>query len=101
MATYIDSFANLAGPLLGLSMSLSALLSGEMKDTANLGPLEPWPGGGRRCRAGGCSHLFSMHDPPPFSRLIVSASSNRQNQHSSVGRLNLFFFIVLFKCDTL
>lgn len=46
MATYIDSFANLAGPLLGLSMSLSALLSGEMKDTANLGPLEPWPGGG-------------------------------------------------------
>jgi len=42
VATYVDSFANLAGPVLGVHTALSSLLSGEMKDTANLGPLEPY-----------------------------------------------------------
>eukprot|EP01012_Entosiphon_sulcatum_P021219 TRINITY_DN25998_c0_g1_i1.p1 TRINITY_DN25998_c0_g1~~TRINITY_DN25998_c0_g1_i1.p1 ORF type:complete len:696 (-),score=87.29 TRINITY_DN25998_c0_g1_i1:38-2125(-) len=37
---HIMVYVNIAAPLLGLSKSISALLSGEMKDTAQLGALE-------------------------------------------------------------
>lgn len=36
---HIESFVNIAGPMLGTVKSVSALLSGEMKDTAELGGL--------------------------------------------------------------
>ena len=42
METYIEAFVNIAGPMLGTSVSLTSLLSGEMKDTAQLGAFEPY-----------------------------------------------------------
>ncbi|GAB5032649.1 phospholipid:diacylglycerol acyltransferase [Nannochloropsis oceanica] len=38
--THIKTFVNIAGPLLGVVKSASAYVSGEMHDTAELGPLE-------------------------------------------------------------
>eukprot|EP00667_Euglena_gracilis_P005323 EG_transcript_5361 len=42
VARHIESFGNLAGPVLGVPKAVAALLSGEMRDTTNLGPLEPY-----------------------------------------------------------
>jgi len=39
---HVEAVANIGGPLLGLSKSLSSLLSGEMKDTADLGALQDY-----------------------------------------------------------
>ena len=39
---HIDSFVNIAGPLLGVPKSLSCIMSGEMKDTAQMGQLESY-----------------------------------------------------------
>lgn len=38
--SHVHSFVNIAGPLLGLIKSASSYVSGEMHDTAELGPLE-------------------------------------------------------------
>lgn len=39
---HIESFINIGGPLLGLPKSISCLISGEMKDTAQMGRLETY-----------------------------------------------------------
>eukprot|EP00456_Euglypha_rotunda_P040187 TRINITY_DN31013_c0_g1_i1.p1 TRINITY_DN31013_c0_g1~~TRINITY_DN31013_c0_g1_i1.p1 ORF type:complete len:149 (-),score=22.57 TRINITY_DN31013_c0_g1_i1:10-456(-) len=36
---YVDSFVNIGTPFLGVAKSISALISGEMKDTAELGDM--------------------------------------------------------------
>ena len=36
---HVEAFINIAGPMLGVPKSLSSLVSGEMKDTAELGAL--------------------------------------------------------------
>lgn len=39
---HLEGIVNLAGPTLGIPKAISALLSGEMKDTATLGPLSAY-----------------------------------------------------------
>jgi phospholipid:diacylglycerol acyltransferase len=42
MDTHIEAFINLAGPLLGAPKSVSTILSGETRDTAQMGTLEAY-----------------------------------------------------------
>lgn len=39
---YIESYVNIAGPLLGAPKSISCIVSGEMRDTAQMGKLETY-----------------------------------------------------------
>ena len=74
---YVDSWINISGSMLGALKSLPALLSGEMKDTAQLNPfavygLEKFLGKDERCAIfrsmPGTSSLVSKF--PSFSYLL-------------------------------
>ncbi|CEG44972.1 phospholipid-diacylglycerol acyltransferase plh1 [Plasmopara halstedii] len=63
--TNIEAFVNIAGPTLGLVKTISALMSGEMKDTAELGGLSKFLGyffsvSARTQLARSWSSVFSM-----------------------------------------
>eukprot|EP01012_Entosiphon_sulcatum_P016559 TRINITY_DN21482_c0_g1_i2.p1 TRINITY_DN21482_c0_g1~~TRINITY_DN21482_c0_g1_i2.p1 ORF type:complete len:418 (-),score=58.94 TRINITY_DN21482_c0_g1_i2:651-1883(-) len=83
---HIHSFVNIAGPLLGVPKAVSALLSGEMKDTAQLGALESYLTGCPLLQYYGTRHLYS-HCPPQLVPDVVQLGvAAAQRRYPDLGR---------------